>query len=381
MRESTLNIIDSLEDIFEDAYENLQVMPWRQIWEQKATLAAFFAAFLLLLILVMVFRSLLSRSRKAVRVLAYGSLLVSFIFGGIVLKAQPTSTNIVILLNGIRAGTIPIALFIMEPFIFLSFLFIGITVLLWGRGVFCGWLCPYGAMVELLNRAAARLIPRFTWRLPERVHDKLVYLKYVLLAVIVGASFYNFMLSEYLAEVEPFKTFVLKLNRPWYFVLYFLVTVVGSVAIYRSYCLCLCPLGAALSMPSFRKGLPILKMKRHELCGTCPLCKRECGYRAIETGGAVNNRECMSCLVCQLNYWDQDRCPARKKELIKKAATATAPAFGAQKTSNLVTVMLICGAAIAFSLPAEGLARTLTVGSKAEYASVNAALKIARNGD
>jgi hypothetical protein len=43
--------------------------------------------------------------------------------------------------------------------------------------------------------------------------------------------------------------------------------------------------------------------------------------------------------------------------------------------------MLISGAAIAFSIPADGLARTLTVGSKAEYPSVNAALKMARDGD
>ena len=88
--------------------------------------------------------------------LAYASLLVSFLFVGLVLKAQPTTTNIVIFLAGLKEGTIPIALVIMEPFIFLSFLFIGVTVLLWGRGVFCGWLCPYGAMVELLNR---RLLP------------------------------------------------------------------------------------------------------------------------------------------------------------------------------------------------------------------------------
>jgi len=372
-------IINVIKAAFEDACENLRVMPWRQIWEQKAALIAVFAAFLLLLVLIMALRNTLAKKRKAMRVLTYGTLLFSFVFAGLVLKAQPTSTNIIILLNGIREGVIPIALFIMEPFIFLSFLFIGITVLLWGRGVFCGWLCPYGAMVELLNRVSVSLLPRLSWSLPARVHDKLVFLKYVLLAVIVGASLYNFMLSEYLAEVEPFKTFVLKLDRPWYFVLYFLIITVGSVAVYRSYCFYLCPLGAALSLPAFIKALPVLKMKRHELCGTCSLCKRDCESRAIETDGTVNNRECMSCLECQSNYWDEARCPARRKGRAKRMTTATAT--GVQETTNLAGALFVASAALFFSLPTDAHARTFMVGSKAEYHDVSAALKKAKNGD
>ena len=29
------------------------------------------------------------------------------------------------------------------------------TLLLWGRGVYCGWLCPFGALQELVNQVGA----------------------------------------------------------------------------------------------------------------------------------------------------------------------------------------------------------------------------------
>src|SRR5512147_76473 len=233
-------IVHEATEIFEGACENLQLMPWKQIWAQKATIVALFSAFLLAVFLVLAFRSMLARNRKALHAAAYGALLIASLFAGLFLKAQPTTMNIVIVLNGLMSGSLPVALFIMEPFIFLSFAFIGITAILWGRGAFCGWLCPYGALVELLNRAYSRLLPRFRWALPEGIHNKMVYLKYVLLAVIVGASCYSFMLSEYISELEPFKTFVLKMNRPWYFTLYFLVTILASLVVYRAYCRYVC---------------------------------------------------------------------------------------------------------------------------------------------
>jgi nitrous oxidase accessory protein len=360
--------------------ENLRVMPWMQIWERKALFIAAFALFLGLLVLVMIFRDRIAGKRKAVKALTYASLLVSFLFAGLFLKAQPTTSNIVIVLAGLSEGTVPLALVLMEPFIFLSFLFIGMTVLVWGRGVFCGWLCPYGAMVELLNRAAARLFPRFGWTLPTAVHDRLVYLKYVFLAMIVGAGFYNFMLSEYLAEVEPFKTFVLKMDRPWYFVLYFLVTVAGSVAVYRGYCRYVCPLGAALSLPSFLKGLPLVKMKRHALCGRCPVCKRECEYGAIRVDGTVNDRECLSCLACQSNFWDEGKCPGRRLERARKEVAGLSPAR-ARTVKAGTFVFLLAAAGVSLLLPGSVSARTLTVGSRAEFPGINEALKRAKSGD
>jgi nitrous oxidase accessory protein len=377
-----LKIVNWVTGIFTDACENVRLMPWKQIWAQKATFVALFSAFLVAIFLVLALRNKLAKSRTALHAISYGALLISFLFVGLFLKAQPTTTNIVIVLNGIMEGSLPVALFIMEPFIFLSFLFIGITALLWGRGAFCGWLCPYGAMVELMSKVYSRLLPRFRWELPDRIHGRMLYLKYVLLAVIVGASCLSFMLSEYITEVEPFKTFVLKMNRPWYFVLYFGVITVGSLVVYRAYCRYVCPLGAALSVPSIFKGIPLLKLKRHDLCATCTVCSRGCEYRAIERGGRVSDRECLLCLDCQINYWDEKRCPSQVMKRRKKAMEPPSASAGEGSGQRSMTPVIFLAIIMTLFFRSEAVAaRTLSVGPEMAAHTIAGALKKAKNGD
>jgi len=291
---------------------------WVQIWDFKTWHIVLYSLFLILIILVMLFRDSLSKKKETLDIIKYGILGISFIYVGLVLKAQPTTTNIIILINALREFQFPTGLYLMEPFIFLTFIFILLTLLFWGRGVFCGWLCPYGAMLELLSKLYQKIFPTGRVDLPEKIHFKLIYLKYIVFFLILGASFYSFMLSEYMTEVEPFRTFVLKLNREWYFVFYFMLLTVGSMVIYRAFCRYLCPLGAALAVPSLLKKIPLMKMRRYDFCNTCKICTRTCTPKAITAGGLIDSRECLSCLDCQVNFWDEDVCPVlikRKKEL------------------------------------------------------------------
>jgi len=287
---------------------------WVQVWEQKALSIVIFAIFLFLILLLMFFKDQVSKHRKTQKMIKYGIWGFSFAYVGLSLKAQPTTTNIVILLNSLKEMQFPLGLFLLEPYIFLSFTFIVVTVLLWGRGVFCGWLCPYGMMLELFNKFYQRFLPKVRLTVPPRVHDKLIYLKYFAFLSILGVSFYNFILAEYLTEVEPFRTFVLKLNREWYFVLYFMILTGGSLVVYRAFCRYLCPLGAALSLPSFVKGFPLIKMKRYDFCRKCRICAGDCAPQAIGTNGGIDTRECIHCLDCQVNYWDADVCPVLIKQ-------------------------------------------------------------------
>jgi len=139
-------------------------------------------------------------------------------------------------------------------------------------------------------------------------------LKYLVFLVLLGVSFYSFVLSEYLVEVEPFRTLVLKLKREWPFVLYFMILTLGSVVIYRGFCRYLCPLGAALAIPSFIRRIPLIKLKRYDFCKTCKICQRTCSSHAVMSNGFIDSRECMDCLDCQVNFWDEDICPVLKKQ-------------------------------------------------------------------
>jgi NosR/NirI family nitrous oxide reductase transcriptional regulator len=287
---------------------------WVQIWEQKLAHIVVLAVFLLLIFLVMLFKDRISKKKAALNIIRYGILIFSFVYVGLIIKAQPTTTNILIFFSALQQFQFPIELFLMEPFIFLSFSFIFLTLVLWGRGVFCGWLCPYGAMLELLYKGHQKLFPKISLSLPERAHHKLIYLKYVIFFILLGVSFYNFILSEYLVEIEPFRTFVLKLKREWYFVLYFFILTIGSLIIYRAFCRYLCPLGAALAVPAFFKKIPFVKMKRYDFCKSCKICTHTCTSRAVVADGLIDSRECLNCLDCQVNFWDEDICPVLIKQ-------------------------------------------------------------------
>jgi nitrous oxidase accessory protein len=344
---------------------------WIQIWQMKAPHVVVFAVFLLIIILLILLKDRLTKKRKVFNILRYAVLLVAFVYVGGVLKAQPTTTNIVIILNQLKTMKFPLGLFLMEPFIFLSFVFIFLTIIIWGRGVFCGWLCPYGAMLELLNKLRRKLLPGMYLEPPQTLHNKLLYLKYVVFFIIVAVSFYSFILSEYLTEVEPFRTFVLKMHRQWYFNIYFLGLTLVSVVIYRAFCRYLCPLGGALALPSILQVIPIVRLKRYELCGTCKICERQCPYNVIRPEGSIKRTECLYCLDCQLNYWDEQLCPALKK---KKKEVSTA----GEVNLTIATVMFVL---IVLLLPPLSWAKTLVVGDEYKYKSISESLRHASAGD
>ena len=58
-------------------------------------------------------------------------------------------------------------------------------------------------------------------------------------------------------------------------------------------------------------------LKRKPQCGTqCRICEADCPVGAIESSGKINMNECLQCLDCQVDYYDDDKCPpliARKK--------------------------------------------------------------------
>ena len=290
---------------------------WKTVWTQKMVHITAFLLLLLAIILVMVFKDRIAKNKSLLNAVRYGILGISFFYVGMVLKGQPTTANIIILANALKEGQFPLQMFVLEPIIFLSFVFILVTVIVWGRGVFCGWLCPYGATLELLNGLYDRIAPKYRVHIPAYIHRKLVKLKYGLFLVILGVSFYHFILAEYLTEIEPFRTFVLKLKREWYFVFYFGMLTAGSVVVYRAFCRYICPLGGALAFPSFLKKIPLVRLDRYDFCTTCRICARTCKSEAIVQDGSINSNECMHCLDCQVNFQDENVCPVlirRRKE-------------------------------------------------------------------
>ena len=121
---------------------------------------------------------------------------------------------------------------------------------MWGRGAFCGWLCPFGSLQELTNAIAKKIgIKQIT--VPFGVHTRLTAIKYIIFVVLFGISLYELGFAEKMAEVEPFKTaIILHFVREWWFVLFAVALVVAGLFIERFFCRYMCPLGAAMASPS-----------------------------------------------------------------------------------------------------------------------------------
>jgi len=208
-------------------------------------------------------------------------------------------------------------IFYMDPMLFILWTFTAATILLWGRGIFCGWLCPFGALQELINEFA-RAIKIKQYELPFSVHEKLWALKYLIFLALFGVSLESMSTAERLAEVEPFKTSILLMfQREWWFVTYAVVLLVISIFTRKVYCRYICPLGAALAIPTKLRLFNWLK-RRQECGNPCQLCAKQCEIQAIHPDGTINPNECHHCLDCQVTYESDELCPplivAKKKD-------------------------------------------------------------------
>jgi len=182
-----------------------------------------------------------------------------------------------------------------------------ISFFLWGRGTFCGWLCPYGVMQEFAQILGKYLGVK-SIRVPRIWDEKLKLIKYVVLGGIIITAIFWPTYAESVAEIEPFKTAVtLYFWRSLPYMLYAAFWIILSMFIFKGFCRYVCPLGAFLSLGGLlriRNWIP-----RRAECGTpCQLCSVKCEYQAIEKSGAINYRECFQCLDCVTIYDDEKTC-------------------------------------------------------------------------
>lgn len=306
----------------EDISEALEWPLWVSVWEEKTFQIVILGIGLVVLTLIMVLQDWLVRYRRLTTWLRTGFLFYTLFVIGWYMLGQLSVVNVLTFTNAVIKD-FSWETFLIDPIMFILWSFVAVTLLLWGRGVYCGWLCPYGALQKLTYQAARLLnLPKF--RFPSIVHERLWALKYVILLLLFGISLGSLSTAERYAEVEPFKTAItLKFDREWPFILYAGGLVLVSAFNCKFFCKYLCPLGAALAIPS---RLRIFNwLRRHKECGRpCQICAHECDIQAIDDVGAINVNECHYCLDCQILYWDAYTCPpmVQKRKRHEKATRA-----------------------------------------------------------
>lgn len=285
---------------------------WVTVWLDQKVLIGILVFSLTVLSVVLVFQGKMVRTPKLLTWFRTGFLLFTLVWIGWYAGAQ---LSVMHLLTVLQAPLLEWSLssLLLDPLTVIIMSFSALGLIMLGRGVFCGWLCPFGALQELLGQVARHL--RFpNIRVPEKLNERLWAVKYVILMALVGISFFDSVHLAYAVEVEPFTTAILfGFARSWPFTIFAIAVLSVGLFVERFFCRYVCPLGAGLSIVG--RWHMLEWFKRRPECGTnCQICSDLCPVEAIRSDGSINMNECFHCLSCQVVFYDDQTCPPLKSQ-------------------------------------------------------------------
>lgn len=293
---------------------------WHRMWQSRTGPIAVLCAALLVLTIAYTKERKLSANSTAFHWFRAGFLSFTLLFIGFYAQGQLSVVNIFTVQLALVEG-LDFEVFLLDPIIFILWIYTFISLFVVGRGLFCGWLCPFGALQEALGWIATRIGLKQI-RVAYDTHRRLLKVKYLVLIGLMGVAFYSLGYAEQGAEIEPFKTVItLGMVREWPFVVYALILLGLGLYIHKFYCRYLCPLGAGLAI--LGKFHLFGWLNRRAECGSpCQLCRHKCEIGAIRKNGEIDYDECIQCLECVVILRDAAQCAPEMKAQ-RRAAVAT----------------------------------------------------------
>lgn len=269
---------------------------WHSIWSDRTGELSLLLVSLGLLSWALMKQSWLTRTVKRLNLFRTGFLLFTLFFIGWYAQGQLSIVNVTGVIRALVEKR-SLSFFLYDPMTIILWAYIAVTFFVWGRGVFCGWLCPFGALQEFLGNAARFLkIPQL--KISLALDRTLKFIKYLVLTVICIAALVSVQWTDRLVEVEPFKTSItLMFVRSWPFVVWAAVLLLLNMVVYKGFCRYLCPLGAGMAILG-RLRLQNWLPRRSECGQPCQRCSNDCRYQAIKKTGEIDYVECFQCLDC-----------------------------------------------------------------------------------
>ncbi len=279
---------------------------WLVAWGARWPELAAISIALILLSVALARPRWLSINKRRLAIFRLGFLAFTLVFIGWYAQGQLSIVQLTGAVKTLAAGQ-NLGSFLYDPVSLLLIAFTLISFFVWGRGTFCGWLCPFGALQEFLALFAQRLHLKAR-RLPASLEMALERGRYVLLFALLAAAAFAPQLAESLVEVEPFKTSItLGFDRSWPFVAWAVGLLLLSALYYKFFCRFICPLGTAITLGGRLRRWDWLPRRKE--CGQpCQTCKSRCEYDAIARDGHIVYDRCFQCLDCVGIYHDEQRC-------------------------------------------------------------------------
>jgi uncharacterized protein with FMN-binding domain/polyferredoxin len=188
----------------------------------------------------------------------------------------------------------------------LLLLIVSIVTVLAGR-FFCGWMCAFGSMGDLIY-GIRKKISKKNARISKTLDYIFKSIKYVLLFGIL-IFVWGFQVITIPAGVNPWDLFgmllsfgnwpsISELIQGWKVASLLLILILfGSFFVERFFCRYFCPLGAYFTIISSVRPFFIVKKKQE--CGACSLCTKKCSMGIdLNKVEKVHSGECINCRAC-----------------------------------------------------------------------------------
>ncbi|MBI5878057.1 MAG: 4Fe-4S binding protein [Chloroflexi bacterium] len=181
---------------------------------------------------------------------------------------------------------------------------LALGVLLAG-GAFCGWVCPFGAVQDLLTWVRGKLHIR-PIEVSPRVDRILRFGRYLMLGLLIYQTIASVKL--WFADWDPYRTlfglgWLFEFNpvESWFAYSVVIVVLGASLFVERAWCRYACPLGGAISLAG---NLSLTRIRREtDACKVCNLCERPCPVKLPVATATQISSDCIGCLACV------DACP------------------------------------------------------------------------
>lgn len=167
--------------------------------------------------------------------------------------------------------------------------------------IICGFICPFGAIQDLLSRIGRKIFKRkYNTFIPKEIDEKLKYLRYIMLVLtIILTATSSVALLE---AVNPYHAYLSIFNRKFStlgiigFIILALIIAL-SFFVQRPWCRYICPYGAFLGL--FNKIKVFRVFRNKGTCISCKKCTKECPMGIdVHEKEVVRSLSCISCMEC-----------------------------------------------------------------------------------